>query len=1179
MSFVHLHTHSEYSLLDGANRLDRLAERARSMGMGAVALTDHGNLFGAIDFYSAARAAGVKPILGMEAYLAPGDRRERGGRGGQYYHLVLLAENATGWKNLMRLSSIGYLEGFYYKPRIDHAVLAEHQEGLICTSACLKGEVATHLGMENYAKARESAERMARVFGPDRFFLEIQDHGIPAQARVNDGIRELAAELGLPLVATNDVHYEQRADASAHDVLLCIQTGKLVDQEDRLRFWSDEFYFKSEDEMRTTLPGEDEAFANTAWIAERCSVELDFDKTHLPAFPLPDAFDSLEDLLEEKARAGLERRFDPVPDEARERLDYELDVIKKTGYAGYFLIVADFIEHARERGIAVGPGRGSAAGSLVAYSLGITNLDPLRYGLLFERFLNPDRVSMPDIDIDFRDDRRGEIIEYVKEKYGAESVAQIITFGTMKSKAAVRDVGRVLQVPLSESDRLAKLIPNAPGSPQPVRVEEAVEQVPEIGEVYRSNDRIRRLLDDARALQGLARHASVHAAGVVIAPDRLVDHVPLYRSERGELTTQWDMNAVEKVGLLKIDFLGLKTLTVIDDALATIAERTGERIDIDDVPLDDPEPYRLLGRGETDGIFQFESSLATDICVRMQPDRFEDLIAINALIRPGPLDTGMTERYMRRKKGEERIDSYHADLEGLLAETYGVITYQEQVMQIAARMAGFTLAQADVLRKAMGKKIQSLIDEELDRFRSGALERGYPPKVVERLVTDIATFGRYGFNKSHSAAYALLSYHTAWLKARHPEAFMAAMLTAEMGNSDKVVRYIDACRRSGIEILSPDVNESGYAFTVVDGGIRFGLGAVKNVGRGAIEAVLEARERHGRFENLFQLAERVDLRHVNKRVLESLILAGACDGLEGHRAQQIAVLDLAVAYGQRKADERLRGQFTLFAGAPENSGTNLPPLPEIEPWTGADRLRREKEVLGFYISGHPLDRVRAQLAAFARHTVAGLADVAASADVGLGGVVTAVRGTRDRRGNDMAFFTLEDYTGSVEVIAFSSVYETARALIHSDTPLLVTGRLDRQEEEVGKILADSVVPLGEAALTGDHRLEVRVPPERCDPDSLAELRALLVRHSGSLPVRLVIDTGESRAELSTSFCVAVTNALLEPLSGLLGASNVRLERRDAGARRPNGASGGNGAPAPRGSRAPARAGVGGGRPA
>ncbi len=1140
MRFVHLHTHSEYSLLDGANRLETLVAAASSSGMGAIALTDHGNLFGAVEFYRAARQAGVKPILGMEAYVASGDRRERSGRAGAYYHLVLLAQNEVGWRNLIRLSSIGYLEGFYYKPRIDHQALAENAEGLIALSACLKGEVPTFLQQENYRAARERAESLARLFGPDRFFLEMQDHGIPDQHGVNTGIRELARELGLPLVATNDVHYGSRSDASAHDVLLCIQTGKLVDQEDRMRFYSDEFYFKSPQEMAERFGDCPEALENTAWIAERCDVELDFHRTLLPAFPLPSGYDSLEVLLAAEARRGLLRRYDPVDDAVMERFEYELDVIQRTGFAGYFLIVADFIAHAREQGITVGPGRGSAAGSLIAYCLGITNIDPLRYGLLFERFLNPERISMPDIDIDFRDDRRGEVIEYVKQKYGEDSVAQIITFGTMKSKAAVRDVARVLQLPLAEADRIAKLIPNAPGSPQPVRIEVAIEQVPEIGEAYRSSDRLRRLLDDARALQGLARHASVHAAGVVIAPDRLVDYVPLYRSEKSELTTQWDMASIEQVGLLKIDFLGLKTLTIIDDAIAMIAEKTGERIDVDALPLDDPEPYRLLGRGETDGVFQFESSLATDICKRTQPQRFEDLIAVNALIRPGPLDCGMTERYISRKRGEEPVDTYHEDLVDLLAETSGVITYQEQVMQIANRVAGFSLAEADILRKAMGKKIQSLVDEQMGRFREGALERGYPVALVDRLVTDIATFGRYGFTKSHSAAYALIAYHTAWLKAHHPREFMAALLTNVMGNTDTVVRYLESCRGMGIEVLGPDVNESGYGFTNVERGLRFGLGAVKNVGRGAIESILAARDRHDAFEGLFQLAERIDLRQVNKRVLESLVLAGACDGLEGHRAQQIAVLDLALAHGQRKAAERERGQFTLFGGAPENTSRTIPPLPDVDPWPAGERLRKEKEVLGFYVSGHPLDRVRAQLSAFAHQSTADLSQLPAGRQVTVGGVVTAVRGQRDRRGKDMAFFTLEDYTGLVEVIAFSSVYETARPLVHSDLPLLVTGRLDRRDEEPGKVVADSIVPLAQAATTGNRRLEVRVPREKCDAELLAELRSVLLRNSGSMPVTITIDTGASLAILATDLRVALNDGLLDPLASLLGAENVRL---------------------------------------
>ncbi len=1146
MRFVHLHTHSQYSLLDGANRFDEVVESARGMGMGAVALTDHGNLFGAVEFYETARGAGVKPVLGMEAYVATGDRREKSGRPGEYHHLVLLAENAAGWRNLLRLSSIGYLDGFYYKPRVDWESLSAHAEGLIGLSACLKGELPQLLDRERLDQARATAVRMARLFGDERFFLELQDHGIPSQRIVNQGLRELAAELGLPLVATNDVHYRTRADASSHDVLLCIQTGRLVDEPDRMRFYSDEFFFKSPAEMAERFGDIEEALDNTAWIADRCDVELEFGKVLLPAFPLPEEHSTLESLLEERARAGLPRRYGEITDEIRQRFEYELDVIQKTGYAGYFLIVADFIQYARDQGITVGPGRGSAAGSLVAYCLGITNLDPLRYGLLFERFLNPERISMPDIDIDFRDDRRGEIIEYVKKKYGEESVAQIITFGTMKSKAAVRDVGRVLQVPLMEADRLAKLIPNAPGSPQPVRVEEAIEQVPEIGEAYRSNERTRRLLDDARALQGLARHASVHAAGVVIAPGRLVDHVPLYRSERGELTTQWDMTSVERVGLLKIDFLGLKTLTVIDETIERVAARTGEPIDVERIPLDDPDTFRLLGEGRTDGVFQFESSLATDICTRMKPDRFEDLIAINALIRPGPLDTGMTERYIRRKRGEERVDFYHADLEEILADTYGVITYQEQVMQIAAAVAGFSLAEADVLRKAIGKKIQSLIDEELGRFREGALARGYQRAVVDRLVTDITTFGRYGFNKSHSAAYALVSYHTAWLKAHWPREFMAALLTNEMGNSDKVVRSIEACRAMGIEVLGPDVNESDWAFTVVPQGLRFGLGAVKNVGRGAVEEIVRARRAKGPFAHLFELCERIDLRQANRRMLEALIAAGALESLEGHRAQQIAALDLAVGHGQRKADDRARGQFTLFAGASEEAAPSLPPLPAVEVWQAGERLRKEKEVLGFYVSGHPLDRVRPQLEALTTATIADLQSHGGRGDVTVGGVVAAVKGKTDRRGNAMAFFTLEDYSGTIEVIAFSSLYETARPLIHSDTPLLVTGRLDRREDEPAKVVADSVVPLAEAGASGDRRLEVRVPRDKCDAGTLGEVRAILLRHTGSMPVTITLDTGDSRATLAPRVRVAVSAGLLEPLSDLLGAGNVRLSQPRAG---------------------------------
>ena len=1167
MSFVHLHTHSEYSLLDGANRVPDLVARARAMGMPALALTDHGNLFGAVHFYDACREAGIKPLLGFEAYVAPGSRKSREGRMGNYAHLLLLAETLEGYRNLIRLSSIGYVEGFYYRPRLDKEVLREHSAGIIATSACLKGEVAANLLDGNYARARAAAEELAGIFGERSFFLEVQDHGVPEQQRVNAGIRELARELGLGLVCTNDVHYLRREDAAAHDVLLCIQTGKTLDEEARMRFHSDDFYFKSPEEMAERFRDLPEALANTVEIAERCEVELEF-RTQLPAFPLPAGAGSTDEMLDREARAGLAARFSEVTPELSERLEYELAVIKKTGYSGYFLIVQDFIRAARERGIPVGPGRGSVGGSLVAYALRITDLDPLRYGLIFERFLNPERISMPDIDIDFCFERRGEIIQYVKEKYGENNVAQIITFGRMLARAAVRDVARVLQVPLAEADHIAKLIPNAPGFS--MGIAEAVEKVEEIHTLCTSDERggiYRRLIDNSRSLEGLARHASVHAAGIVITPSELWNYVPLYRSERSELTTQWDMNAVERAGLLKMDFLGLKTLTVLHYVCEDLQESLGVRLDLSRLPEDDPETLRMLGEGKTEGVFQFEGNVPTDVLRRMKPDTFEDLVAVNALIRPGPLDTGMTDAFIRRKRGLEPIRYPHPDLEPLLRNTYGVITYQEDVLKIAQLMAGFTPGQADVMRKAMGKKIQSLIDEQLEKFIEGAVARGYDRRTARDVADQLTTFGRYGFNRAHAVGYTILSYRTAYLKRHYPRQYMAALLSSEMGNTDKVVRYIATCRAMGIDVLPPDVNESRLRFTSVAGGIRFGLGAIKNVGRAAVESILEARAQGGPFRNLFDLCSRIDLRLNNKRVLESLIMAGALDSPGGgHRAQFLQVVESALGHGQREQEERRAGQFSLFGGggaeeevsgarrpteaggggAALSGGSGLPPLPAVEPWSLAESLRREKELIGFYVSGHPLDRYRGLMRYLTTCEAARIGELArggnggAAVEVALAGMVTGVRLLRDRKGNLMAFATLEDFGGTAECILFNEIYQASRELVHSERPLLLSGTLSTKGEDDLKVIVSQIVALDQAA----RMLEIRVPRPRleAEPDLLPELKRLLLQSTGSTPVKVCITDGEAGEYClrSRTIHVAPTARLLEALAAKVGQEAIRL---------------------------------------
>ena len=1170
MSFAHLHCHSEYSLLDGANRIDDLIGRARDFGHPALALTDHGNLYGAWEFQEKARKAGIKPIVGMEAYVAPGDRRTRGRTGPgtkPYFHLVLLAQNERGYRNLVKLSSLAFTEGFYSRPRVDRELLERYGEGIIVSSACLAGEVAVHLTADNWEAARETAQWYSDRF-PDRYYLEVQAHTSQGQAELNARVFRLAAETGLPVVATNDAHFLGASDHDAHDVLLCIGLGKDRGDKDRMRYDSG-LYFKDVSEIREMFPDHPEVIENTLRIAENCNLALE-KHVSVPAFPLPEGVTNENDLLVRLATEGAESRYGaPLPPAVRERLDYELDVITRTAYSGYFLIVADFIRAARDRGIPVGPGRGSAAGSLVAYALGITNVCPLRYDLLFERFLNPERVSMPDIDVDFCFERRGEVIEYVREKYGREAVGQIVTFGTMKSRAVVKDVGRVLGFTPAETDALAKLIPNQPN--YSLTVKEAIEKVAEVAKLYQTDERYRQLLDYASALEGLSRHTGVHAAGIVIAPGPLDDYVPVCtQPTRGAggtaggddavIVTQYDMNGLEKAGMLKMDFLGLTTLTVIHDALTAIEARTGTRPDLDALPDDDPETYRMLRTGRTIGVFQFESPLATDMLRSMRCDRFDDLVASNALMRPGPLDAGMHRVYQRRKRGEEPVTYALPELKAVLEPTYGVITYQEQVMRIAQLLAGISLAEADVLRKAVGKKDKDLIQRELGKFIEKAVARGHDARIIEELAGQIETFGRYGFNKSHSVAYSILSYQTAWLKCHHPAEFMAALLSSSIGDTDSVVKFINEAREIGLEVLPPDVNESGYKFTVVgENRLRFGLGAIRNVGRSAIDSILGARAERP-FASLFDLCERVDLRLCNKRVFEALLHSGALDGLGGHRAQYAAVLDAALQEASLKQQEREAGQGSLFGAVTEatrqgNDAAHLE-LPNVAPLPDSERLTREKEILGFYISGHPLAPFRAECELFATHSVAQLGTWS-DGSLAIGAVVTGIKRQVSRRsGAEFARLTVEDFSGSSEILVFPEAWAALSDRIRTDVPMLIKGGYSRRDQGVDNptFIVETVQRLEEIRVSGQLTVSIELAGSRADggdtdgdgvtPDIMRDVRSVVDAHPGQAPVevRWADGTGNVARLRSRSLRVAASNAALAELRALLGQERVRLVR-------------------------------------
>ncbi len=1153
--FVHLHNHTTYSLLDGAQRLDEMCRHAAADGQSALAITDHGNLFGAMNFGKKAARHGIKPIIGIEAYVAPGSRHDKKPAGPgikNYHHLILLARSYTGYKNLIKLASAGYLEGFYHRPRIDKELLEKHHEGLICLSACLAGEIPTLLRQDRMPEAEKVAGWYRDLFGDDGYWLEMQDHGIDEQKLVNDGSVRLARDLGVKLVATNDCHYLLPDDHNAHEILVCIHTGKTINNRGRMTYTT-EHYLKSRVEMADLFHWRPEAVENSQAIADLCDFTFKDQPNHLPEFPVPDGYD-LDGYFEKVARDGFTRRMKAwkVKEQAgrlrhpietyKARLELELKVIREMGFSGYFLITWDFIRYARESAIPVGPGRGSAAGSLVAFCMQITDIDPMEYDLLFERFLNPERVSMPDVDIDFCFRKRERVIEYVTEKYGRPNVAQIITFGSMAARAVIRDVGRVLEIPYGEVDKIAKLVPNQPG--QDITIRDALRDVPDLQQLYDKDEQVKHLLDVGTRLEGLCRHASTHAAGVVIAPQPIDEYAPLYRGTKAgdEVTTQWAKDEVEEIGLLKMDFLGLKTLTLIDDALDSIEAATGRRPVMESLPLTDPKVYELFARADTDGVFQFESDGMKDILRRLKPERFEDLIALNALFRPGPIGGGLIDDFIKRRHGKIRVEYPHPWTEEILEETYGVIVYQEQVMQIASKLAGYTLGEADILRRAMGKKKKGVMEAEAKKFIAGAEEKGVSAKDAKTVFDLMAFFAGYGFNKSHSAAYALVAYQTAWLKAHHALHFMAAVLTNDKGNTDKLVNYIGRARGMDIEVLPPDVNGSGMDFTVEDGCIRFGLSAIKGVGEGAIQAILDARKRVGRFESMHELCGEVDSRHANKRVLEALVSSGALDSLGYGRSQLAAGVDAALEFGQKRRADREAGQGNLFetgGGDPEPTRSEL--LPEIPEWDERTRLAHEKETLGFYISGHPLESHSGLIRDFASHSTEQLSKTPGGSEVAVCGLVTNLNRRKSRKGDWFATLQLEDTAGRVEVVIFPKIYKSSGDILEDGKALLITGRLQVEEHQY-KILADDICPLDELRDRKADAVQVRINSAQLDDALVETLRKTVTRHSGEARLYLeVCRPGRYRfvAQVESALRVRPCQELSDDLDRLLGPGRVR----------------------------------------
>lgn len=1154
MSFVHLHLHTQYSLLDGANKIKGLMAQVRALGMPAVAMTDHGNMFGAVEFYQEAVRQGIKPIIGVEAYVAPKSRFDRGpSRADDYetggnFHLILLAMDLEGYRNLCRLVTAGYTEGFYHKPRVDKELLRQFNQGLIALSGCLSGELARTLLQGGYEQAREVVAEYAAIFD-GRFYFELQDNHLPDQEKLNPALIKLAGELSLPLIATNDCHYLKPEDAQAHEILLCMQSNKTISDENRWRFGTDQLYVKSPEEMAAAFSHCPQAVTNTLEVAARCNLELSFGSYQFPVFTTPKG-ESLEEYLEKSARQGLAERIAQKRQAAegwqtetgtetekvyQERLGYELNVIKEMGFAGYFLIVADFIAYARSQGIPVGPGRGSAAGSLVAYSLKITDVDPIRYNLLFERFLNPGRKSMPDIDVDFCFERRDEMIRYIKEKYGADKVAQIITFGTLKGKQVIKDVGRVLEFSYGETDRLAKLYP-APKQGRDYPLEAALEMEPRLREVREQGERERKLFEYALRLEGLLRHASKHAAGIVISACPLVEHVPLFVDKEGNVLIQYAGADIEAIGLIKFDFLGLKTLTLIHNALQQIRESRGVGVDLGALLPDDRQTYQLLSRGDTVGVFQMEGSGMRKLLTQLKPSCFEDVIAALALFRPGPLDSGMAEQFIRRKHGKEPITCPHPLLEPILKGTYGVAVFQEQVMQIAQVLAGYTLEEADNLRRAMGKKKKEVMQEERKRFLRGVVRQGVSDRVAGEVFEQLETFAAYGFNRSHAASYALISYQTAYLKAHYPREFMAALMSLEMGDTNKTYKNIAECRDREIPILPPEVNESREDFTVTGRAIRFGLGAVKGVGSKAIEVILAARER-GPFLSLHDFCLRVRGQQVNRRVLESLVKCGALDSLGASRARMMAGLEEAMRWVDQRVEKADTNQMGLFVESGSEHQRPAPPsLPQVEEWSTLETLRQEKETLGFFITGHPLDKFVGRLHGVTTATTDSLRGRNHQEKVRLAGVIHSLKLKNNKKGDRYVTFTLEDKEGVVEVIGWPETYRRCEMAIHSEEPVCVTGTLGVDEERC-QVVAGEVVLLESVASEEVHQVHIQVPADITTRDDLRALRQVLVEHPGNCRAFLhLLRPGQSETviALPVDLNVAPTRGMVRAVEGIFG---------------------------------------------
>jgi DNA polymerase-3 subunit alpha len=1171
-SYVPLHLHTEYSLLDGGIRLDDLIDKAKEYNLAALAITDHGNLFGAIDFYKKVSKAGLKPIIGCEVYVAPKSRFDRGSSNGAHessFHLILLCKDMDGYRNLCRLVSSAYLEGFYYKPRIDKDILQQYSGGLIGLSSCMKGEIPYYLTAGMIDKAREAALEYRRILGPDNFYLEIQANEMPEQEKLNGQIIELGKDLHIPLVATNDCHYLLKDDAKAHDVLLCIQTGKTMDDADRMKLSTQAFYFKSPDEMKEDFRDIPEAYQNTKVIAERCNLDFKFGESRLPRYEVPEGND-VDEYLADLAEKGLHKKLaGTVPEEYSGRLALELTMLKKMGFSSYFLIVWDFIHYAKEKGIPVGPGRGSAAGSLVAYSLDITDIDPIKYGLLFERFLNPERVSMPDIDVDFCMDRRSEVIDYVTQRYGKDHVAQIITFGTMQARAVIRDVGRAMNIPYAEVDKVAKLIPMV----LKITLKTALEKEPQLRDMYESRPEIRELIDVARRLEGIARHASTHAAGIVISPDPLTDFLPLYKAPNDDsVVTQFDMGAIKKLGLLKFDFLGLKTLTVIDKAEKIINEGRAQDsalFSVQNIPLDDKETFKLLCEAKTAGVFQLESSGMKDLLQRLKPDAFEDMIALVALYRPGPLGSGMVDEFVQGKHAESDGSKKSSGslaklrlpkLNEILRETHGIILYQEQVMEIAHKMADFSLGQADILRKAMGGKNPEEMEKMKNTFIKGLKANRITEKTAETLYNLILQFAEYGFNKSHSAAYALIAYQTAYLKTHFPVEFMAASLSSDMDNTSKVVLFISECRDMGIEILPPDINESMREFRVIGNSIRFGLEAVKGVGSAAIDAIIEIRA-DGPFESFTDFLTRADSRRVNKKVMESLIKAGAMDSM-GRRAQLISALPAIMETAMRLQKAKTSGQESMF-GRSESISERLSDVAE---WDDMTLLAMEKESLGFYITGHPLNEYSEKLDSLSVTFTRDIQELKDRQNIVLGGMVMDMKKIQTKRTGDlMAYVTIEDLYGTVEVIVFPDVYKEAHEIMAKDLPVVISGTVDRTDKGL-KIISNKIVSIDNS----DELLHYEVPerkgssgfgrqPRKEAPplrekqkfvtltvysdnkSMLPKLDEVLLRHRGDSPVFLkIVSPKKWETVLKTGRQVMPTPEMLSEAESVLGKGKATV---------------------------------------